>query len=78
MDGVGLEVVELGVAAGVDGGGGIVGEVEELVNHIRAGLLGAAGLQVCAALHADAEFIPAAAVAAAERLQLRVKHTGDG
>lgn len=52
----------------MDGGGRVVGEVRELVDHVGAGRLGASGLQVSAALDCDVEFIPAAA---AGRLQLR-------
>lgn len=35
-DAVGLEVVEVGVAAVVDGRGRVVGEVRELVDHVGA------------------------------------------
>lgn len=58
---VGLGVAELWVAAAVDGSRGAVWELEELEDHVGAGLLRAAGLQVCAALHSDVELVPAAA-----------------
>lgn len=60
-DAVGLGEAEMWVAAGVDGGGGAVGEVEQLEDHVGAGLLRAPGLQVSAALHADLEMVPPAA-----------------
>lgn len=47
------------MAAVVNGGGGIVGEVKELVDNIGTGLLGAGGLELSAVLDGDEEFIPA-------------------
>lgn len=67
-DAVRLAVVELGVAAVVDCGGWVVGEVRELVDHIGARLQGSSGLQVSAALDRDVKLIPAAA-AGWKRLQ---------
>lgn len=59
-DRVGLEVVELGVTALVYGGGGIVGEGEELVEDERTRLLQGSGLKVRAALDGDEELVPPA------------------
>ena len=53
--------MELGVAAIVNDGGGIVGEAEELVDDVGTRLLGAPGPKVCAAADGDEELVPAAA-----------------
>lgn len=58
---VGLGVAETWVAAAVDGGGGVVWELQELEDHVGARLLRAPGLQVSAALHGDVELVPPAA-----------------
>lgn len=51
----------MGVTTVVNGGGRVVGEVKELVDHVGARQLGASGLQVLAALDGDVDFIPTAA-----------------
>ncbi|TNN83261.1 hypothetical protein EYF80_006242 [Liparis tanakae] len=59
-DGVGPEVVQRRVAAVRDRGGGVVGEVVELVDHVRARRPGAGGpLQVSAEADGDGELVPA-------------------
>lgn len=60
-DSVGLGVTEMWLAAAVDGGGGVVGELEELEDHVRARLLRPPGFQISASFHSDVEFVPPAA-----------------
>lgn len=63
----------MGVAAVVDGGGGAVGKVKELVDHIGTRLLGPSGPKTSTALNGDEELVPTAGVCL--RLGTEMKET---
>lgn len=58
-DRVGLDIVELRVAAVMDSGRGMVREAVELVNHVWTRQLGVGGAKVRAAPNGDEELVPA-------------------
>lgn len=67
----------MGVAAVVDRGGGAVGEVKELVDHIGTRVLGASGPKTSTALDSDEELVPTAAMCLQLGTEMKDLFTGE-